>query len=285
MRTATFVSASLRLAIVAGAVVLLTACGKTPVRSETATAAPAPADAPPYTVERIKRDLILPETIRHVRINNPHGSVGIKSIDNRTLGAYEVVQLIGETPEKPDIQMRIDGDSAIVEVSYASDRQLGTDTLVNGYRKGRVDLGMFLPAGPDLHVTTTYGDIQVRRVDNEVFARTRDGKLMVAASGSIDAATDTGSLRVFPTQAKWRKPMKLRTGSGDILMEVPLYGEIQLDVETAGTISGQVPIELRDAGKGRQHGQLRRAGGSQHINVTSDSGDIYLIPIERLPQR
>jgi len=282
MRNPTFVSASLRLAFAAGAVILLTACGKTPVRTENAA---APVAVPPYSVERIKRDLILPETIKHVRINNPHGSVGIKAIDNRTLGAYEVVQLIGETPEKPDIQMRIDGDSAIVEVSYASDRHIGTDKLVHGYRKGRVDLGMFLPAGPELHVTTTYGDIQVRRVDNEVFARTRDGKLMVAASGSIDAATESGSLRVFPTQAKWRKPMKLHTGSGDILMEVPLYGEIKLDVETAGSIAGQVPLELRDAGKGRQHGELHHAGASQHITVTSDSGDIYLIPIERLPQR
>ncbi|WP_313919440.1 DUF4097 family beta strand repeat-containing protein [Tahibacter sp.] len=282
MRTATSTSVALRLAFAAGALVLLAACGKTPVRNETAA---TPAAEPPYTVERIKRDLILPDSVKHVRISNPHGSVGIKSIDNRTLGAYEVVQLIGETPEKPDIQMRIDGDSAIVEVSYASDRQLGTDRLVNGFRKGRVDLGMFLPAGPDLHVTTTYGDIQVRRVDNEVFARTRDGKLMVAGSGSIDAATDSGSLRVFPTVAKWRKPMKLHTRSGDILMEVPLYGEIQLDVETAGSIAGQVPLELRDAGKGRQHGQLRRAGGSQQIRVTSESGDIYLIPIDRLPQR
>jgi hypothetical protein len=282
MRTATFHFVSLRLAFAAGALFLLAACGKTPVRNETAA---MPAADPPYTVERIKRDLILPDSVKHVRINNPHGSVGIKAIDNRTLGAYEVVQLIGETPEKPDIQMRIEGDSAIVEVSYASDRSLGTDKLVNGHRKGRVDLGMFLPAGPELHVTTTYGDIQVRRVDNEVFARTRDGKLMVAGAGSIDAATDSGSLRVFPTLAKWRKPMQLHTRSGDILMEVPLYGELQLDVETAGHIAGQVPLELRDAGKGRQHGQLRRGGGSQHIRVTSESGDIYLIPIERQPQR
>ncbi len=282
MRTATSDFVSLRLVFAAGALVLLAACGKTPVRSETAA---APAADPPYTVERIKHDLILPDSVKHVRINNPHGSVGIKPIDNRTLGAYEVVQLIGETPEKPDVQMRIDGDSAVVEVSYASDRQLGTDKPVNGYRKGRVDLGMFLPVGPELHVTTTYGDVEVRRVDNEVFARTREGRLMVAGAGSIDAATDSGSLRVFPTQAKWRKPMKLHTRSGDILVEVPLYGELQLDVETAGSIAGQVPLELRDAGKGRQHGQLRRAGGSQQIRVTSESGDIYLIPIERLPQR
>jgi hypothetical protein len=282
MNTATSALAPFRLALAASALLLLAACGKAPVRSE---AAATPAADPPYTVERIKRDLILPDTVKHVRISNPHGSVGIKSIENRTLGAYEVVQLIGETPEKPDIQMRIDGDTAVVEVSYASDKRLGTDKLVDGFRKGRVDLGMFLPAGPDLHVTTTYGDIQVRRVSNEVFARSRDGKLVVAGSGSIDAATDSGTLRVFPTSAKWLKPMRLHTRSGDILMEVPLYGEIQLDVETAGSIAGQVPLELRDAGKGRQHGGLRRAGGSQKIDVTSESGDIYLIPIETPPQR
>lgn len=259
----------------------LTGCGTTPSR----TAAAPTAEPPPYVVERIKRDLILPETVKHVRIHNPHGSVSIKAIDSRTLGAYEVVQLIGSAPEKPDIQMRIDGDTAVLDVSYASDARHGTDRLINGYRKGRVDLGIFLPAGPDLDVTTTYGDLQVRRVDNEVRARTRDGRLSVAAAGSIDAATDSGELRVFPTQAKWLKPLKVHSRSGNILVEVPLYGEIALDVETSGSIAGNVPLELRDASGDRRHGQLRRGGASQHMQVTSETGDIYLIPIEVPPQR
>lgn len=260
---------------------LLSACGHVPRHSE----APPVADAtpPPYQIERIKRDLQLPPNVKQVRIHNPHGSVGIKSIDNRTLGAYEVVQLIGATPEKPDIQMRLDGDVAVVEVSYASDRRHGADTLVNGFRKGRVDLGMFLPEGPELQVTTTFGDIQVRRINNEVVARTRDGKLMVAGGGSIDAATESGDLRVFPTNAKWRKPMLLKTVSGNILMEVPMYGQIRLDAETSGSFGGQVALQLRDAGKERQHGQLSRGDGSQHIRIDSDTGDIYLIPLNAPP--
>lgn len=260
----------------------LAGCGTAPPRGDTAAAT---AEPPPYAIERLKRDLLLPETVKHVRIHNPHGSVSIKAIDSRTLGAYEVVQLIGATPEKPDIQMRIDGDTAVVEVSYASDKRHGTDRLVDGYRKGRVDLGLFLPAGPDLDVTTTYGDLQVRRVNNEVRARTRDGRLSVASGGSIDAATDSGELRVFPTQAKWRKPLKVHSRSGNILVEVPLYGEIALDVETGGSISGNVPLELRDAGNERRHGQLRRAGASQRMDITSETGDVYLIPIDVPPQR
>jgi hypothetical protein len=260
----------------------LAGCSTAPPRGD---AAAATAEPPPYAIERLKRDLILPETVKHVRIHNPHGSVSIKAIDSRTLGAYEVVQLIGATPEKPDIQMRIDGDTAVVEVSYASDKRHGTDRLVDGYRKGRVDLGMFLPAGPDLDVTTTYGDLQVRRVNNEVRARTREGRLSVAGGGSIDAATDSGELRVFPTQAKWRKPLKVQSRSGNILVEVPLYGEIALDVETGGSIGGNLPLELRDAGNERRHGQLRRAGASQRMEITSETGDVYLIPIDVPPQR
>lgn len=280
MRNARIASALLLSFVVAG----LAGRGAAPTRSETAAAA-ATAEPPPYTIERIKRDLVLPDTVKHVRIHNPHGSVSIKPIDNRTLGAYEVVQLIGATPEKPDIQMRIDGDTAVVDVSYVSDKRHGTDKLVNGFRKGRVDLGMFVPRGPDLEVTTTFGDVQVRRVDNEVIARTREGRLAVAGGGSIDAATDSGELRVFPTQAKWRKPLKVHSRSGNILTEVPLYGEIALDVETGGSIAGDVPLTLREMGGERRHGELRRAGASQHMSITSESGDIYLIPIHVPPQR
>ena len=260
----------------------LAGCGSSPARNESAAAS---AEPPPYTIERLKRDLLLPDTVKHVRIHNPHGSVSIKPIDNRTLGAYEVVQLIGATPEKPDIQMRIDGDTAVVDVSYASDKRHGTDKLVNGFRKGRVDLGMFLPRGPDLEVTTTFGDVQVRRVDYEVVARTRDGRLAVAAGGSIDAATDSGELRVFPTQAKWHKPMKVHSRSGNVLVEVPLYGEIALDVETGGTIDGSVPLEIRELANARKHGHLSRGGGSQHISITSETGEIYLVPVQVAPQR
>ncbi|HSX61700.1 MAG TPA: DUF4097 family beta strand repeat-containing protein [Tahibacter sp.] len=264
------------------AVAGLSACSSAPPRRD---ATETTAEPPPHSIERLKRDLQLPDTVKRVRIHNPHGSVSVKPIDNRTLGAYEVVQLIGATPEKPDIQMRVDGDTAVVEVSYASDKRHGTDKLVNGYRKGRVDLGMFVPSGPDLEVTTTYGDVQVRRVNNEVVARTRDGRLAVAGGGSIDASTDSGELRVFPTQAKWKKPLKVRSRTGNILLEVPLYGEIALDVETAGTIAGNVPLDLREAGGERRHGQLRRGGASQHIDVASETGDVYLIPVEIAPQR
>lgn len=280
MRNTYFRSAFKQAAAGLAILFLLSACAPAPRRSDPPAVAATP---PPYQIERIKRDLQLPPTVKRVHINNPHGSVGIKAIDNRTLGAYEVVQLIGATPEKPDIQMRLDGDTAVVEVSYASDRRHGADTLVNGFRKGRVDLGMFLPEGPELQVTTTFGDIQVRRINNEVVARTRDGKLMVAGGGSVDAATESGDLRVFPTNAKWRKPMKLKTVSGNILMEVPMYGQIQLDAETAGAFGGQVELQLRDAGTDRKHGQLTRGDGSQHIRIDSDSGDIYLIPMNAPP--
>ncbi|MBL8300813.1 MAG: DUF4097 family beta strand repeat protein [Rhodanobacteraceae bacterium] len=278
MHRARFASALLS----ATAVIALAGCTTAPPR-ENATA--AAAEPPPYTIERIKRDLTLPEAVKHVRIHNPHGSVAIKPIDSRTLGVYEVVQFIGTTPEKPDIQLRVDGDTAVIDVSYASDQRHGADKLVNGYRKGRVDLGVFLPAAPDLRVTTTYGDLQIRRVENEVYARTRDGRLTIAGGGSIDAATDSGELSVFPTEAKWLKPMKLHSRSGNIRVEVPLYGEIALDIETSGKIAGDVPLELSDASNGRHRGQLRRGGASQHMDVSSETGDVFLIPIKVPPRR
>lgn len=280
MRSAYFLPVRRRL-VFSLAALLVAGCSSAPPRPESA----ASAEPPPYTVERIKHDLLLPDTVTKVRIHNPHGSVGLKQIDNRTLGAYEVVQLIGAAPEKPLVEMKIDGDTAVVSVSYASDKHMGTDKLVNGFRKGRVDLGMFLPNGPALQVTTTYGDISVRRVSNEVVAHSRDGKVMVAGSGSIDASTDSGDLRVFPLSAKWLKPLKLRTGSGNILMEVPVYGEIALNAETGGNFDGQVELAMSEVGKDRRRGRLSLAGASQHIDIRSDSGDIYLIPIHTPPQR
>ncbi|UXI68399.1 DUF4097 domain-containing protein [Tahibacter amnicola] len=261
--------------------IFLTACSPPATRRE-----PAPADAPvpPYTVEHVRRDLAVPAGVVRIRIDNPHGSVTIKPVEKPVLGVYETIQRIGEKPEEPQIHLAVEGDEAVLRVAYASDRNGGADRLVKGFRKGRVDLGVFVPAGPELHVTTTYGDVQVRRVNNELVARTREGSLVAAGAGSMDVQTDSGQLSLFPVTAKWQRPLRGATRTGNIVMEVPVRGDIDLVARTRGRFTGPVSLEMRQAPDGRTEGHFKAGRGSQHIQLDSQSGDIHLAPYDYTPE-
>ena len=251
----------------------LAGCGQAPKR---------PAGDPPFSVEQLKRDLALPESVVRIRIDNPHGGVAVRQVEQRVLGTYEVIQRIGAQPEEPQVSLAIEGDTAVLSVAYASDRR-GADRLVDGHRKGRVDLGVFVPKGPLLDITTTYGDVLVRRVANDMVVRTRDGRLTAAGAGAMDLATQSGELRAYPTSAKWATPMRLATGSGKVLLEVPAYGQIALSARTGGKFTGPFRLEPTGLADGRQQVEWRGGGGTQRIEVDSGSGDIHLVALMKMP--
>jgi hypothetical protein len=236
-----------------------------------------PVAEPPYTVEHVKRDLALPESVVRIRIDNPHGGVAVRQVDQPLVGTYEVIQRIGATPEEPLIALSLDGDTAVLTVAYASDRQGGADRLVGGHRKGRVDLGVFVPKGPRVDITTTYGDVLVRRIANDMTVRTREGRLTAAGAGAMDLATVSGELRAYPTSAKWSTPMRLVTDTGNVLLEVPVSGPVALSARTGGKFTGPFRLAPTALADGRQSVEWRAGSGSQHIDVDSRSGDIHLI--------
>ncbi|HJU38086.1 MAG TPA: DUF4097 family beta strand repeat-containing protein, partial [Tahibacter sp.] len=237
----------------------------------------APAVQPSYTVEHVKRDLALTDAVVRIRIDNPHGSVAVRQVDRPVVGTYEVIQRIGERPEEPQVALSLDGDTAVLTVAYASDRAGGADRRVDGHRKGRVDLGVFVPKGPRVEIATTYGDVIVRRIANDVVVRTRDGRLTAAGSGAMDLATVSGELRAYPTSAKWTTPMRLATDSGNVLLEVPVSGPVALAARTRGAFTGPFKLAPTMLTDGRSEVRWTGGSGTQHIDIDSASGDIHLI--------
>lgn len=254
--------------------VVLASCGHPTKRPAEPAAGGEP---PPFSVEHLKRDLALPESVVRIRIDNPHGSVAVRQVDKPLLGTYEVVQRIGARPEEPQVALAIENDTAVLKVTYASDTHGGADRLVDGHRKGRVDLGVFVPKGPLVEIATTYGDVLVRRIANDMVVRTREGRLTAAGAGAMDLATVSGELRAYPTSAKWATPMRLATDTGNVLLEVPVSGPIALAARTRGRFTGPFRLAPAPLADGRQQVEWRSGSATQRIDVDSASGDIHLI--------
>jgi hypothetical protein len=240
-------------------------------------------EPPPYRIEREQYDIALTDAVKRVRVVNPHGDVTVKATDAQSVGVYAIVQHIGAEPEAPIITTDAQSDTALVTVRYASDATLGADALVNGYRKGRVDLGIFLPAEPLLEIESTFGNVNVKPIFNGVHVRGRDGRVTVATSGAIQISTDSGPIDAWPMSGKFAEPMVVRSRSGRIQADVPLYGEISFSVVTSGAIDSQVELDLSTTADGRQRGTFKTGSGAQRIEIESDSGDVRLTRADRSP--
>lgn len=267
-----------RLGLLAAlSVTALCGCASPPLRQAVSASAPVP-----YSVERVQHDLALGDGVRTIRIVNPHGSVGIRNSQQRILGMRAVIQRIGARPEVETITFETRGDTAWLEISYPSDREHGVDAMLEGHRKGRVDLAVFVPPQMLVNVQSTYGKIDVRRIDNDVVARTREGALVAAATGFLQLTTDSGDLRAWPMRGKASGPFVLTTRSGSIVTDVPLYGELSLRVRTRGRIDSEFAVD-RTQGAGFNVATKFVASGAQHFDVHSQTGNVYLQGATRPP--
>lgn len=237
-----------------------------------------------YTVERVQRDLAVDDSVRTIRIVNPHGNVAIRNTPQRKVGVRAVIQRIGEVPESPDVALLTQGEAVLLAITYPSDRARGSDAIGRTHRQGRVDLAVFVPPAVRLEVETTYGKIDIRRVDNDVIARTRDGALVAAATGFLRLISDSGEIRAWPMRGKASDGFELRTRSGNIVTDVPLYGEIALAARTRGRIDSDIEPELLRARRNDFNEATHAvAGGTQRFDVSSETGDIYLQGASRAP--
>ena len=239
----------------------------------------------PYTIVRTQRDLALGTDIRRIRIVNPHGNVVVRNTGQRLIGVRSVIQRLGVRPEIEQVALDTLGDSAALEVAYPSDPLRGTDVRVQGHRKGRVDLAVFVPTGMLVEVTTTYGKIDVRRIDNDVVAQTREGTLVAAATGYLHLTSDSGEIRAWPMRGKASQGYDLTTRTGNIVADVPIYGELDLRVRTRGRIDAEAELSLDPSQRdGFNEARKLIGSGAQSYVVTSQSGNVFLQSATRSPE-
>jgi hypothetical protein len=82
---------------------------------------------------------------------------------------------------------------------------------------------------------------------------------------------------------KFDEPMVVRSRSGRIQADVPVYGEISFSVVTGGAIDSQVELERSATADGRTRGTLKTASGAQVIEIESQTGDVRLTRADRSP--
>lgn len=216
-----------KIALLGGAVVL-SSCAGPGVREVNDSAATSGTQAVPYTLERFRDERKLPEEALRLVLDNPYGDIQIRQTASAALAIEGVEQRIGEQPRIASIEWHEDAHTSAVHVRYP-----GVDPEAPADRRlGRVDLYAFVPSGVPVHLRSDFGEIVVRRIDNPVTARSRSGRITVAAHGLVDAESAQGELRIYPMSGRAAGVNRLRSAGG-IVVDVHLQPPLQIDAAGA----------------------------------------------------
>lgn len=132
-----------------------------------------------------------------------------------------------------------------------------------------VDYVLFVPAGVDLHLKTSTGNLQIRDLRGRATLYTEQGDLRISrVSGAIEGRTESGHItleRPDPAAA----PILLRTDGGSIraYLDEKTDAFLAADIEQ-GTINNRVPLAAtQNATPGRLQGAVGQGGRLIHLQV------------------
>lgn len=216
----------------------------------------------PYQIERWQRDIELTDAIKSIKIENLHGNLILKQTRASSIGVQGVEQKLGQTPEAAQLQVRtLDGQLQLA-IIYASDALTGADAKVDGHLKGRVDLAVFVPKAIALELQTSFADLVVRKLHNPIRAESDSGRISVSTSLASELISKTGNISYLPSDCAAASGVKIRTNGARVVVDVPTYCALRLDVNAKSLIVGQQPVALKAGHWQRQYPSTAKTSSS-----------------------
>jgi len=224
--------------------IILNGCGDTDVSPKTNVKMKAH-----YTAEDVKLSQYnwqgdIP-TAGKIRVNNPFGNISTKNTNYDNVSIAGAIQLIGNEATQPNITVRDENGVTVVDVSYPNG-----DKDQYGRKIGRVDLGVYVPRSVIVDLQTDYGAIKSRKHKSNMILKTNSGDIKVGASGTIQATSNSGDIKLHIQKAKHqdirfieevkRRLSHITTESGAINISLANNLDMQLNLQASSGISSNL---------------------------------------------
>ncbi len=244
-------------------------------------APPTPATGsvtPPYTLERFRGENKIAAGIDTLVIENAYGDVQVRQTSARAIAWQGVEQRIGEKPRIARIDPVQQGRKQGIAVRYAEHDPWSS--LANP-RLGRVDLFVFVPKGLRIDVRSGFGGITIRRLDNDVRARSVSGMIVAASRGALDAESETGEIRAYAMQSAGESPTRIRTRA-NVVADIPVFDDVRVEVESARGIRADFDMaDIAQLPSGRWRASWTHGSGVHRMSIVSDGGDVVLQSLKK----
>jgi len=186
----------------------------------------------------------------------------------------------GRESEFDDVRIVVvkNGDGVTICTVYDDDR----DDCDSGHhdhgRRGRhvsVDFEVRVPAGVRFEGSTVNGKVRIADLESDVSASSVNGDVEVSTSGTAEAHTVNGSLRVSMGKAP-QNDMELHTVNGSIEVDVPDGTNADVEAEWVnGSLESDLPLRVQGRiSPHRAEGKL--GSGGPLLKMSTVNGSIHI---------
>ncbi|MEP7042207.1 MAG: hypothetical protein ABI843_04050 [Dokdonella sp.] len=237
-----------------------------------ACAAPSYVPAPSANdvrTDRTDKAFDLDPAITRVAIDNPWGEITIRGRDEREVGIHAVIQRNGPHYAKPAFRSHREGDTLHVEIGFDG-------STAGTHAAGRIDAAVFVPGELALTLSTRDSRIAAKRRAGAIEASSDSGDILASSYGRLTLRTNSGLIRATAIGARWNGASTIESASGRIVLLVPTFGDIALDVQTGGALSTNFGLSVHATPAGGSQARARYGAGTSQLRVRSGSGEVVL---------
>lgn len=231
----------------------------------------------PVAIIKQQNDIPVWASLKILTIINNHGNIFIRHTDEPYIGVLSNMQMIGQNPEQGEINIGQNNNTINITVDYPSDKVIGINTLINGHKKGRVDLVVFVPNGIRLNLTSTYGSINIKRLSNNVKVTTSSGKVKISGSGQANIKTTTGDIFAYLYHPSWEKASSIDSINGNIVFTFSDIQNLNLAVRSEASIQNNFKAKI--SSKNGINTYIHPALNNT-ISITNLKGQIKLVSVK-----
>ena len=210
-----------------------------------------------------------------VAVVNPYGDIRARSGDDGEIAVYAVIQRHRDDNRGiPEITFAKDNDKLTVGVAYPGPAGM---TLPERFAKRRTDIAVFVPPTLELTLKTQDGRAESKGHKEHLVVQTRAGRIIAATKGTIEARTDSGSIKVEFRNRTWNGASTLESKSGDISVFLMSDPSVSAVIDTAGTITTDYSIDIEHTPGSSRKIARAEIGSAQHeLNISSAAGAVRL---------
>ncbi|HEY7160244.1 MAG TPA: hypothetical protein VH815_03250, partial [Acidobacteriota bacterium] len=165
------------------------------------------AEESDYVIDR--KDLKEPLTAGDkLIISNPIGDIRLRGGGNDVLEVHAVIQNLMKDTPMPEMNLKREGKTLTLTTSFTQNPQGKQD---------RIDLVAFVPEKIVTQVETTFGEIEIKGLKDDISAASQRGKITIkSVMGHVEARNDSGSISVELLPEVTSLPQDFVTTTGDI---------------------------------------------------------------------
>ncbi len=218
-----------------------------------------------------------------VAIVNLHGDLRVRKGTGGELYLLAVIQRHNDDPRRAEVATEAAAGETRLEVRYpkvpdtetgevspgeAASRVGVRQDIPEAWKKRRVDLTVFVPAGARVTARTSTGLVELKGLTGDVEATSDSGDLRIRTAGGVLARTQHGDVLAQFRRTDWSGNSEIETLTGNIRVELPHGGRADVHIETRGEITTDYSIEIR-----RRDGSLLKLGTAK---IGEDGGRLVL---------